>query len=116
MTSGDRRTLGVFDRRGRLRRLLRADAPPQHVAFLGGRAFVTSGGDGTLRVHSLGTGRVVRTARIPAGSYNVQEAWGIALTPSLARGTLTIVDAHGRVLTERRVARSSHDACFVMSA
>jgi hypothetical protein len=115
VTSGDRGTVGIFDLRGRLRRLLRADAPPQHVTFLGGAAFVTSGEDGTLRVHSLRTGRALRTTRIPSGSYNVQQGWGVVLTPSLARGTLAVVGARGRVLTEQRVARSSHDACFVMS-
>lgn len=116
VTSGDRGTVGVFDLRGRLQRLLRADAPPQHVTFLGGAAFVTSGDDGTLRMHSLRTGRLLRTARIPSGSYNVQQGWGVVLTPSLSRGTLAVANARGRVIAERPVARSSHDACFVMSA
>jgi DNA-binding beta-propeller fold protein YncE len=116
VTSGDRGTVGIFDLRGRLRRLLRADAPPQHVTFLGGAAFVTSGDDGTLRMHSLRGGRVLRTARIPTGSYNVQQGWGVVLTPSLARGTLAVANARGRVITERTLARSSHDACFVMAA
>lgn len=116
VSSGDRGTLGVFDIRGRPRALLRADAPPQHVTFLGGAAFVASGDDGTLRMHSLRTGRPLRTARVPLGSYNVQQGWGVVLTPSLARGTLSVSDARGRIRDEQRVARSSHDACFVMSA
>jgi hypothetical protein len=53
--------------------------------------------------------------RIPVGSYNVQEGWGLILTPSLERGTLCIADRRGRVLERIRVARSSHDACFVMA-
>jgi len=115
VTSGDRSVVGVFDRRGRLVRTLAAGAPPQHVTFLDGRAFVTSGDDGTLHVRSLATARLLRAARVPVGSYNVQEGWGVVLTPSLDRGTLCVADARGRVVTTARVARSSHDACFVMS-
>jgi hypothetical protein len=54
---------------------------------------------------------------VPTGSYNVQEAFGaFILTPSLSQGTLCVVDRNGRLLRKLRVARSSHDACFVMSA
>ena len=35
---------------------------------------------------------------------------------SLSGGTLCVVDQSGRVLRQPRVARSSHDACFVVSA
>jgi hypothetical protein len=113
VTSGAARELVVY-RRGRALRLP-ADAPPQHVTFLDGRVFVTSGDDGVLRVYD-GAGRLLRTTRIPSGSYNVQHAFGgLILTPSLSRGTLCVADARGRVLLTVRVARSSHDACFVMS-
>jgi hypothetical protein len=113
VTSGATRELVVY-RRGRALRL-RAGAPPQHVTFLDGRAFVTSGDDGTLRVHDA-AGRLLRTSRIPTGSYNVQHAFGgLVLMPSLSRGALCIADATGRVVRTVRVARSSHDACFVMS-
>jgi DNA-binding beta-propeller fold protein YncE len=113
VTSGGARELAVYRRGRRLR--LEADAPPQHVTFLDGRVFVTSGDDGTLRVYDS-AGRLLRTTRIPTGSYNVQHAFGgMILMPSLSRGTLCIADARGRVLRTVRVARSSHDACFVMS-
>jgi DNA-binding beta-propeller fold protein YncE len=117
VTSGDRRQAAIYDRRtGRAVTRLRAGAPPQHVTFAGRRAFVTSGDDGTLRVHSAATGRVLGGSEIPAGSYNVQEGWGQILTPSLSRGTLCILDRSGRRLQSLAVARSSHDACFVMSS
>jgi hypothetical protein len=117
VTSGDRRQAAIYDRRtGRAVARLRAGAPPQHVTFAGRRAFVTSGDDGTLRVHSAATGRVLGGSEIPAGSYNVQEGWGQILTPSLSRGTLCILDRSGRRLQSLAVARSSHDACFVMSS
>jgi DNA-binding beta-propeller fold protein YncE len=117
VTSGDRGAIGVYDAAsGRLVFRLRADAPPQHVAFLGALAFVTSGDDGSLRVHSLRDGRLVRTTRVPVGSYNVQDGWGLVVSPSLERGTLCIAGRDGRLLAGRRVARSSHDACTLVAA
>jgi DNA-binding beta-propeller fold protein YncE len=117
ITSGSEGSLAVYDARIReISRRLRADAPPQHVTFAQGMAYVTSGDDGTLVVHSLSSGRIVRTTRVPVGSYNVQEGFGLVLTPSLARGTLSVLDVRGHLEKELRVARSSHDACFVMAA
>jgi DNA-binding beta-propeller fold protein YncE len=117
VSSGDRGTLAVYDRRtGEVLRRLPADAPPQHVTFFGANAYVTSGEDGTLRVQSLADGRVLRTTSIPVGSYNVQEAFGWIVTPSLDRGTFCVLDRRGRLVRRVQVARSSHDACFVMAA
>jgi molecular chaperone DnaK len=114
VTSGNRGTLAVYDARtGHVLRRLSAGSPPQHVTFHGGNAYVTSGEDGTLRVHSLRDGRVLRQTEIPVGSYNVQQGPGRILTPSLARGTLCVLDTAGRVRRRVQVARSSHDACFI---
>jgi DNA-binding beta-propeller fold protein YncE len=116
VTSGAAKAMAVYDARGRrVRGRLAADAPPQHVTFLGGHAYVASGDDGTLRVHDLATGALRHVARVPVGSYNVQQGFGLVLTPSLERGTLCVLSQAGRVEHELRVARSSHDACFVMS-
>ena len=115
VTSGDERALALYDGRGRRLRVLAGDAPPQHVAFLRGRAYVTSGDDGTLRVHGP-DGTPLRTATVPLGSYNVEGRWGLLVTPSLSQGTLCVADSSGRIVTRTRIARSSHDACFVMSA
>lgn len=117
VSSGDRGALAVYDRRsGEVLRRLTADAPPQHVTFSGGNAYVTSGEDGTLRVQSLRDGRVLHTTKIPLGSYNVQEAFGWIVTPSLDRGTFCVLDHRGRLRHRVQVAPSSHDACFVMTA
>jgi DNA-binding beta-propeller fold protein YncE len=117
VSSGDRGALAVYDARGgRVLRRLPADAPPQHVTFRGGDAYVSSGDDGTVRVQSLRDGRVLRTTRVPEGSYNIQEGWGRILTPSLDRGTLCILDRVGRLRHRVQVARSSHDACFLVAA
>ncbi len=114
LTSGDEKRLAIHDARtGRLLKQLRGDAPPQHVTFLGDHAYVTSGDDGLLRVHRL-DGRLLRTTTVPIGSYNVQRAAHAVLTPSLSHGTLCMVDERGSVRLRRNVARSSHDACFVV--
>jgi hypothetical protein len=91
---------------------LDADAAPQHVSFGPDRAFVASGDDGSVRVYAL-DGRLLHRERVPRGSYNVQRAGRFVLTPSLGAGTLTILDATGRVLHEVRVASAAHDACML---
>lgn len=116
VTSGSARELALYDRRtGRLLRRLRAGAPPQHVTFIDGWAYVTSGDDGTLEARSASTGDVIRAVRVPVGSFNVQHAGGVVLTPSLSAGTLCVADRSGRVIRRATAARSSHDACFVMA-
>jgi DNA-binding beta-propeller fold protein YncE len=114
VTSGDRGRIAIYEAvSGKLVRTLGADAPPQHVTFIGDRAFVTSGDDAVLRVHAL-DGRLLRSAPVPAGSYNVQQGWRWVLTPSLSQGTLCAFSARGAQLHELQVARSSHDACFIV--
>jgi DNA-binding beta-propeller fold protein YncE len=113
VTSGDRGAMAIYTAAGVLVRKLAADAPPQHVTFLDGAAQVTSGEDGTLRVHRLRDARVLRETRIPVGSYNVQRAGSRVLTPSLDRGTLCVLDGRGVLQRRIHVAASSHDACLV---
>ena len=114
VTSGDRGRIAIFEARtGKLVRTIAGDAPPQHVAFMGDRAFVTSGDDAVLRVHSL-DGRLLGSAPVPVGSYNVQQGHRWILSPSLSEGTLSAFSPRGVQLHELRVARSSHDACFVV--
>jgi hypothetical protein len=91
---------------------LQADAAPQHVSFSPNRAYVASGDGGTVRVHAL-DGRLLRSTRVPRGSYNVQRAGRFVLTPSLGAGTLTVLDLRGRVLHIVRVADAAHDACVL---
>jgi hypothetical protein len=110
VTAGEARSLAVYH--GVRALTLEADAAPQHVTFLAGRAFVTSGDDGTLRVYDEARARLQHTTRIPLGSHNVQYAAGRVLTPSLAAGTLCVLDERGQLLRRTRVAASSHDACL----
>jgi len=89
-----------------------ADEAPQHVTFGDGKAFVTSGDAGVLRVQDL-RGKELRSVPIPVGSYNVQYGFGRVLTASLGRGTLTLLDRRGALLARVQVSSSCHDACFL---
>ena len=122
VTSGSQRRIALYRDGGRRPvRVLPADAPPQHVAFSRDRAFVASGDDGTVRVHDR-SGALLREVEVPVGSYNVSYgsdgfAFGgrTAVTPSLSRGTVALLDARGRVRAVRAIARAAHDACVLIS-
>ena len=116
VTSGDRREIAIYDtRRAELLTRVAAHAPPQHVSFARRLAFVTSGDDGSLRVHDE-AGRLIASSRVPVGSYNVQSRLDRVVSPSLTAGTLAIADTRGTVLRRIRVASSCHDACVVAGA
>lgn len=111
MTSGDQRRIALYARDRRVLREIAAGSPPQHVTFAREKAFVAAGDDGTLRRHRL-DGELVRGARVPVGSYNVSFGWGRIVTPSLSRGTLSLLDANGGVHGVHTIARAAHDACI----
>ncbi|HEX4678373.1 MAG TPA: hypothetical protein VH210_04085 [Gaiellaceae bacterium] len=112
VTAGAAGETAIYRGDRELQARLPADAAPQHVTFGNAAAYVTSGDSGTLRVHSQATGRVLRTTRIPVGSYNVQHGRGRVITPSLSHGTLTILNERGALLATVHVANACHDACF----
>jgi len=113
VTSGDSHSIAVYERSGRRPvDVIAAGAPPQHIAFVERFAFVASGDDGTVRVHRL-NGDFVREADVPVGSYNVTFGGGAAVTPSLSRGTVAVLDPRGHVQAVRKVARAAHDACIL---
>jgi DNA-binding beta-propeller fold protein YncE len=116
VTSGADQRVAVHDARTRRPVLvLPAGAPPQHAVLLAGAAFVTSGDDGTLRMHRLADGALLRETRVAAGSYNVSAGGGRVFTPSLDVGSLCIADERARLVGRETVARSAHDACFARS-
>ena len=121
VTSGARSELAVYARDGRAPLLrLPAGSAPQHVAFLGSRAYVASGKDGSVSVHRL-DGSVVAARRDGACGlvqHLVRRTGGelrepVGVTPSLDRGTVCLLSPSGAVRHVRRVARSAHDACIV---
>jgi YVTN family beta-propeller protein len=114
VTAGRERRIAIYAARGEHPiRTLPADAAPQHVAFDAGRAFVASGEQPSVAVHALADGTRRRRTATPFGSYNVQQAAGRVLTPSLNHGTLTVLDSAGRVVRQVEVAPAAHDACVV---
>lgn len=113
VSSGDGRELAVYDlRTGRVVARPSGGWPPQHVTFSSDRAFVTSGWSGSLQVHTL-DGRELASVPVPVGSYNVQQADGIVVTPALGHGYLTTLTLAGHVTRSEKLARSSHDACIL---
>lgn len=114
VSSGDRRELALYAvGDAQPLAVLPAGAPPQHVTFAGARAYVASGGDGTLEVRRSSDARLYRRTAVPVGSYNVQRGAAWVTTPSLELGTLVVTDLTGRVVSEERVAAAAHDACVL---
>jgi hypothetical protein len=118
VTSGSRNAVAIYRLTGGAPTVLAAAAPPQHVAFARGRAYLSSGADGSIQLRRL-DGTVLRSTRLPHGSYNVTygspgATFGrpAAATPSLDRGTLCVLSPAGGVRFVRQVARSAHDACI----
>ena len=114
VTSGAAGETAIYSAGRKLRTTLPADAAPQHVTFSSAAAYVTSGDAGTLHLQSRTTGRVVRTTRIPVGSYNVQHGrnrvhHALALTWNThnpRRTCRTARDGSRRVLVPRRLFRA----------
>jgi DNA-binding beta-propeller fold protein YncE len=112
VTSGAERRIALYARDRRVRRVIAAGSPPQHVTFAREKAFVAAGDDGTLRRHRS-DGELVREARVPGGSYNVTFGWGRVVSPSLGRGTVSMLDSNGELRGVHTIARAAHDACIV---
>jgi YVTN family beta-propeller protein len=64
--------------------------PPQHIAFSGRYAYLTSGYGSTIEKVDAGTGRVLARAPAPYGSFELSAADGYVAAASLLRGTLAI--------------------------
>jgi YVTN family beta-propeller protein len=65
-------------------------APPQHVAFAGRYAYLTSGYGSAIEQVDAATGRILARAAAPYGSFELAAADGYVATSSLLRGTLAI--------------------------
>jgi YVTN family beta-propeller protein len=114
VTSADNSQVGIYD--ARTRRLLKSfsgGSPPQHVAFLSGCAYVTSGYAGTMQIRDAESGRLRRTVRTAYGSFNLGLGGGLVLTSSLLRGTLTELDnTTGRRLGQWHLAPATRDVAL----
>jgi hypothetical protein len=76
-----------------------AGRPPQHIAFIsngGSRAFITSGYGSSIEMVKSATRRVMRSRRLPYGSFNLATSGDLVVTCSLLNGDVT--EFNGAVL------------------
>lgn len=86
--------------------------PPQHVAFAGRYAYLTSGYGGRLeKVDSL-DGRVVAAARSPYGSFELSVADGYVAATSLLRGTLAIYTPDLKLMRVVKLAPATREVAI----
>jgi DNA-binding beta-propeller fold protein YncE len=86
--------------------------PPQHVAFgPRGQAYLTSGYASRI-VAASRFGRVLRTATVPYGSFNVATAGDFVVTSSLLGGTVTELNAELHVVGTLKVAPAARDVAI----
>jgi hypothetical protein len=127
ITHDDRSSISLYDARTRHRVLtLASGSPPQHVVFSQFAlatgtirqhfAYVTSGYGARLQVLWAESHRLIRTVRVPYGSFNASSTAGLLATASLFRGTLTELDAARpwRRLSSSRVAPTTRDVALVV--
>jgi DNA-binding beta-propeller fold protein YncE len=113
ITSADTSYVGVFS--SRTRRLLfrvPGGAPPQHLVFANGYAYITSGYGSGIEQVDLHSGRVLRRVFAPYGSFDLDAAGGYVVTASLMRGTLAIYDRELRLLRVSQLAPSAEDVAL----
>ncbi|HWD74837.1 MAG TPA: hypothetical protein VG371_06830 [Solirubrobacteraceae bacterium] len=86
--------------------------PPQHIAFAGGDAYLTSGYGSTLERVSAGTGRIIRRTRSPYGSFEVDAAGGFVTTASLLNGRLAIYNRRLKLLRVIKLGPATRDVAI----
>jgi YVTN family beta-propeller protein len=90
---------------GRVLARIPAGRAPQHVVFGGSDAYVTSGYGSSIEMVDVARGRVVRSASVPYGSFNLALAGRVLVVTSLLDGRVTELDAGTlRRLMSRTVA------------
>lgn len=72
--------------------------PPQHIAFAGRYAYLTSGYGAAIEEVNAASGRVLRRTIAPYGSFELDAADGYVATSSLLRGTLAIYTPNLKLL------------------
>ncbi len=113
ITASDTTSLGVFD--SNTRRLLfrvAGGAPPQHVAFAGAHAYVTSGYGDQIEAVRAATGAVLKVARAEHGAFNLDSGGGVVAAASLLDGTLTVYDRRLRPLRTEHLAPAARDVAI----
>jgi DNA-binding beta-propeller fold protein YncE len=90
-------------------------APPQHVAFNGRYAYLTSGYGSAIEKVDAATGRVITRTSAPYGSFELDAADGYVATSSLLRGTLAIYSPNLKRLRVVNLAPASREMAISRS-
>ncbi|HEY1514840.1 MAG TPA: YncE family protein [Solirubrobacteraceae bacterium] len=85
---------------------------PQHVAFAGRFAYVTSGYGRTISKVDAVTGRILRVAPAPYGSFEFDAGQGYVVAASLLRGTLAIYNAQLGLLRVVHLAPATREVAI----
>jgi DNA-binding beta-propeller fold protein YncE len=83
--------------------------PPQHIAFAGAYAYLTSGYGSAIEQVSTSTGKVIRRAPSPYGSFELDAADGFVTTASLLDGRLAIYTPQLRLLHVSKLGQVTRD-------
>jgi hypothetical protein len=75
---------------------------------------VTSGYGSRIESIDPGSGRVLRVARVPYGSFNLAPLGSLIVTSSLTRGTVTELSPRLRVWKMVRVASAARSVATVV--
>ena len=86
--------------------------PPQHIAFAGRYAYLTSGYGDTIMKVDVVTGRVIRKTSAPYGSFELDAGDGYVATSSLLRGTLAIYSPKLKLLRVVDVAPATREVAI----
>jgi DNA-binding beta-propeller fold protein YncE len=85
---------------------------PQHVAFDGHFAYVTSGYGSVIEKVDAATGRVLTRARSPYGSFELDAGQGYVVASSLLRGTLAIYNPQLNLLRVVHLAPTTREVAI----
>ena len=113
VTSADSPNVSVFnpiDRRILFR--VPVGTGPQHVAFAGRFAYLTSGYGGVIERVDASTGRILNRATAPHGSFELDAGLGYVVASSLLRGTLAIYNRQLKLLRAVRLAPATREVAI----
>jgi DNA-binding beta-propeller fold protein YncE len=90
-------------------------APPQHLAFQGRYAYLSSGYGSTIEKVNAATGHVITPAAAPYGSFELTAEDGYVVTASLLRGTLAIYTPDLKLLRVVKLAPATREVAISRS-
>ena len=85
---------------------------PQHIAFAGRYAYLTSGYGSTIEQVDAATGRILARAGSPYGSFELAAGDGYVVTSSLLRGTLAIYTPRLKLLRVVHLAPATREVAL----